>query len=57
MEGVHVVDVSAIETLGWLEPHVVITWVEILSESPHWHREEWTDILTQSLKRGQRSML
>ena len=57
MECVHIVVVSAVKALGWLEPHVVVTRVEILPESPHWHREQGTDILTQSLERGLRGML
>ena len=56
MESVHIVVVCAVKALGWLEPHVVVTRVEILPESPHWHREQGTDILTQSLERGQRGM-
>ena len=57
MECVHIVVIGAIKALGWLKPHVVVTRVEILPESPHWHREEWTNILTQSLKMSQRGML
>ena len=51
MEWGSVVDVVVVNSLRWLESHVVVAWVVVLSEA---HRlsgiEQWTSITTKGLK-------
>ena len=51
MEWGSVVDIVVVDTLRWLESHVVMAWVEVLSEA---HRlsgiEQWASIATKGLK-------
>ena len=52
MEWGSVMDVVVVNTLGWLESHVVVTWVVVLPESSGLCGEEqWAGISTNNLKR------
>ena len=43
------VNIIVVNALRWLESHVVIAWVVVLSERPHLGEEQWASVLTQCL--------
>lgn len=52
MEWVDVVDVVVVNALRWLESHVVVTWVVVLSEAHGLSGiEQWAGIPTKGLQR------
>ena len=51
VERVDVVDVVVVDTLRWLESHVVVTWVVVLSEAHGLSSiEQWAGIPTKGLQ-------
>ena len=51
MERIDVVDVVVVDTLRWLESHVVVTWVVVLSEAHGLSSiEQWAGIPTKGLQ-------
>ena len=53
MEWVGVMDIHAVNTLRWLESHIIVAWVVVLPKCSHLRVEQWAGIPTNSLKQIQ----
>lgn len=49
VEWVNIMEIDTVKALRRFEPHIVIARVVVLPECSHWHVEQWTGFLTQSL--------
>lgn len=46
MERVNIVEVDTVDTLRWLETHIVVAWVVVLPECSYLREEQWAGIPT-----------